>query len=122
MNIQQARDIVYGFADILGAGAPWIPDAATLPWPKSTIKHAFDVYVEAMVAEKNKNPALFQREGYQDTLDQAYSVMLHIDDYHDIAEEDREAVARANARPKTDMWDDETMKLLMKYPVGGGQI
>jgi hypothetical protein len=121
MDIQEARKIVYGFADFHGRGAPLIPDASTLPWDKQTLKHAYSIFITAMRAEQQKNPISFARNGYEDTLSLAMAVMIRIDDYHRIAPEDADAVARVNALPSNQPFNMETMQLLMKYPLGGAK-
>ncbi len=119
MDIYAAREIVYGFADIQAAGVPLIPNEASLPWPKDKIRRAFDVFSAAMEAERSKDPVTFAQDGYEETLVQALTMVLHIDDYHAIEECDLEAVGRANRLRRGEAWDDEVMHLLSKYPIGG---
>jgi hypothetical protein len=119
VNIYVAREIVYQFADIVAAGLPLIPDEGSLPWPKVVVQTAFDTFIAAMEAERDKDPARFIYEGYDETLQQAIVMMLRLGDFHTIDVADSEAVSRVNRLSKTDHWDGEVVRLLAKYPLGG---
>ncbi len=120
MNVAQAREYVYDFADKMALGASLIGDASTLPCSRDKLRQAFHIYFAWMNAERDKDPVSFEKEGYGDTLRAAESCYVRIDDYHDIAPEDKAAVTRANKNPSSHI-SDEAIDLLGKYPPGGAE-
>ncbi len=120
MTIERSRDLVYGFADIMAVGKPFIGDASVLPCARSELRTAFSVYLSWMYSERKKNPTAFERNGYGETLRAAESCSLMVDDFHDIAPEDVAEVNRINRSIKapTDIGEAE-LKMMVKYPPGG---
>ncbi len=120
MTIERARDLVYGFADIVAVEKPFIGDASVLPCIRSELRIAFSVYLKWMYSEREKDPAAFERDGYGGTLRAAECCSLMVDDFHDIAPEDVVEVKRINSSiaSPADMGYSE-LKMMAKYLPGG---
>jgi hypothetical protein len=105
----------------MALGTPFIGDSASLPCSKTDLKRAFDVYLMWMREERDKDPAGFAREGYGETLQAAESCYCMIDDFHDVAPEDKDAVERINScMKKQQPIADSDFDIIAKYPIGGG--
>jgi len=120
MTIERARDLVYGFADIVAEGKPFIGDASALPCPRSELRSAFTVYLNSTYSERSKDPSGFERNGYGDTLRAAESCYVMLDDFHDIDPADHSEVRRINSliHSPADIGERE-LKMMAKYPPGG---
>lgn len=120
MTIEKARDLVYGFADIMAAGKPLIGDATVLPCARTELRSAFTVYLNWMYAERDKDPSGFERNGYGDTLRAAESCYVMVNDFHDIDPSDHAEVCRINSSILSPgALGDRELTLMAKYPPGG---
>lgn len=93
---QEAQDVVYSFIDLMSEGAPFIGDADNLPHSKTTIKKSFIKHIEHYEAMRRMNEAHFINNGYDQTVGQLKMMALRLDDWHDIAPEDKEDVQKLN--------------------------
>jgi hypothetical protein len=120
MDPRGAQEIVFAFADLLSKGLPPIPDESTLPWNKAVLKQAFSIFISELEKEKAKNPLAFREKGLEHAIQAAKGCMSQIDDFHKIKSEDQSAVNLINKRSSRDLFDEESIGLLLKYPLGGG--
>jgi hypothetical protein len=97
MSDNLAQAVVYAFIDRMAAGAPFVGDARTLPYPKDTIRAAFIKHLEHYEGMRRISEELFRSKGYDETVHQLRTMFMRLDDWHDIDHEDRDAVARMNA-------------------------
>ena len=120
MDQQEARDIVYAFADILSKGLPPIPDESILPWSKNVLNQAFSIFISSLEKEVARHPLALRKKDLQNAINAARVCMLQIDDFHKIEAKDQKAVNLVNNRSTSDLIDEESISLLIKYPLGGG--
>lgn len=120
-ELTKARSLVFAFADIMAANQCMIYDAASLPCSRAHLRAAFTTYINWMYQERDRNPSAFERNGYGDTLRAAESCFVHIDDFHDIAPEDKAGVKKLNSLGLEDDMDMDLAKLMLKYPAGGAR-
>ena len=122
MTIERARDLVYRYADFLADKKPLIGDASILPCTRTELRNAFQVYLSWMYSERARNPSAFEANGYGETLRAAESCYCMVDDFHDIAPQDKADVERINASiaAPSDI-GAEALELMRKYPPGGAR-
>ena len=87
VSLEEARKIIYAFANFMGNRAPnsLLDDSGSLPFPKELIYAAFFIRIRDL--EFAKAIGLLQNDQEQE-LDQTQALMLRISDYQEIDEED----------------------------------
>jgi hypothetical protein len=116
MTIERAKDLVFGFADIMGEKKYFIGDASTLPCPRAELRSAFSVYLNWMYAERDKDLPGFKRNGYDKVLRATETCSVMVDEFHDIAPEDLAEVQRINSLIASPNEIGEVeLKMILKY-------
>jgi len=112
-DIEHYREIVFAFSDLMAVHSPIIGDCAFLPHPKATILYAIKFVVDDYETKRElgTDPTLI--ESYDrmiPTLNYLFTCLAR--DWHDIAPEDEDAIAKLAAYDSLPDW---ALPLKRKY-------
>lgn len=97
ISAQEARDIVYAFANVLAEHSDLILDARLLPETKHRLYLAFDQHRKHYQTLRDMESTKFQQEAYDETLEQVKALRMRIADFQAIDPEDESVVAQINS-------------------------
>ncbi len=113
-NEENSKEIVDEFARIVGEHSEPVLDAKLLPWPKTAIRKAFQIQLQALEEMKRMDREPFASCGLQQDIDKMYVVFGAIDDFWEIEPSDIWIVKAMNAK-SPDVWSHEETMILAKY-------
>ena len=112
MSDDEAQTIVYAFIDYTAHDSPFIGDSSTLPYPKETIRRAFYKHIEHYEVMRRFSAATFREMGYDKTVDELGAMLTHLDDWHDIDQEDKDTITKLNREQSLPSW---AIPIMAKY-------
>ena len=112
MTEEQAQKIVYAFVDVLCEGAPIVCDADRLPYPKETIRQAFDIHIRGYDDLERISSELFKKKGYDKDLSDLRAIRVRLDDFKTIEPEDKPAIERLKTGSLS---PEDTVRVIVKY-------
>lgn len=112
MTEDEAQEVVYAFIDVVSEGAAIVCDTDRLQHPKETIAQAFKIHIEGYEKLRAISAETFKQMGYDKQVEDLNAMWMRLDDFKQIAPEDKPAIA---ALMTEKMPSEATMQVMAKY-------